>query len=632
MNQWKFSSVGWSAWLVVCLCAPLVAQTPAESSPSGLATSNQSAASNAVTSNATALERRILTDFALRNTDPEEAQALLEGHKAEAEAALEFNALARATHYLAVLGHQLAQYEETEAMLDRVLLSYRQRFSAHDRGLLELWQGRLWYRQGDMERAEARFSALEEEFQGQDLLADIYLNQGVLAHAKGLFDESVAKGLAALRLFEAQGDIEGQIMAHKDLGIDYLRIDDLDSSLFHFEAGKALLEQSEDVHVAMELSANMGITLQEMGDLEGALGAYEWTFESAKTLNRPLTQAQSLLNIGTIYSNDYKDFEQAIDYYQRSLVISEANEMDYGVMLNHMNIGVALGGLGRSDEALAAFDRAYEMAVAMDRPNETQFLLGQKAEVLAEAGRYQEAYETTEAQKAIAETIFNERRDRAIADLRVEYETELKEQALALAEARNEQQSQWIRFLWALIALVLALGAVGGGFLIYRNRALKELYERNIELVDAFYGAQARAQSGTEAETDPLKALFDRLLVLIEKEGLFKDEQLSLAVLARQAQSNEKYVSQAISRYANMNFANFINYYRINEAKKLLRAADEKAGVTDVMLECGFSHKSTFYAAFKKFTGMTPTQFRAVAQQESARAVQSPQNIGISIQ
>ncbi len=614
MHRWAVQGVRWSAWMAVCLCAQLWAQAP----------SNDNAPSGGGVSSANPLQGMIQSAYELRNTDPKAAQAQLSAYQTEAEAARDFDALATSTHYLAVLGHQFSEYQETEAMLDRVLLSHRQRFSAEQRGTLELWQGRSWYRLGDRDRAESRFKALEEEFQGQALLADVYLSQAVLAHAQGLFDESVSKGLQALRLFEAQGNISGQIQAHKDLGIDYLRIDDLESSLFHFEAGKALLEQSQDVFVAVVLSANMGITLQQMGDLEGALGAYEWTFESAKTLNRPLTQAQSLLNIGTIYSNDYKDFEQAIDYYQRSLAISEANQLDYGVMLNHMNIGVALGGLGRSDEALASFDRAYDMAVAMDRPNEIQFLLGQKAEVLAEAGRYQEAYETTEAQKAIAETIFNERRDRAIADLRVQYETELKEQALVLAEARNEQQSQWITFLWALIALVLALGAVGGGFLIYRNRALKELYERNIELVDAFYGAQARAQADSEAEVDPLKDLFDRLLALIEKEALFKDEQLSLAFLARQAQSNEKYVSQAISRYANMNFANFINYYRINEAKKLLRTADEKVGVTDVMLECGFSHKSTFYAAFKKFTGMTPTQFRTVAQQEGARLASAP--------
>ncbi|HEY7906195.1 MAG TPA: helix-turn-helix domain-containing protein, partial [Wenzhouxiangella sp.] len=504
----------------------------------------------------------------------------------------------------------------------------RQQFEPSERGTLELWQGRLWYRLGNVERAQTRYRALEQEFQGEPLLADVLLSQSVLAHSQGIYDESVAKGLEALRLYEAQGNVNGQIQAHKDLGIDYLRIDDLESSLFHFEAGKALLEQSEDVFVAVVLSANMGITLQKLGDLEGAMDAYEWTYDSAVVLNQPLTQAQSLLNIGTIYSNDLGNEPQAIDYYQRSLDISQANELSYGVMLNHMNMGVSFGAMDRTDEALAAFDQAMALAVELERPNERRHLLGEKTKVLANAGRYEEAFATSQAQKEIAETLFNESRDRAIADLRVEYETELAEQALALAQARNEQQSQWIRFLWVVVALLVALVGMGGGFLLYRNRSLRELYERNVELLDQFYGAEGRQSLGEDADQDPMKGLFDRLLVMLEKEALFKDEQLSLTGLARQAQSNEKYISQAISRYANMNFANFINYYRINEAKKLLRSADDKVGITDVMLECGFSHKSTFYAAFKKFTGMTPTQFRAVAEQESSRVSPKSENIG----
>lgn len=566
--------------------------------------------------------------FSQRNTDPLAVQAQLLALKAQAEADSDIRAIALATHYLAVLGHHFAEYTQTEAMVDAALLAYRQQLEPSERGTLELWQGHLWYRLGNAERAQTRFRALEQEFRGEPLLADVLLSQSVLAHAQGIYDESVAKGLAALRLYEAQGNINGQIQAHKDLGIDYLAINDLESSLFHFEAGKALLEQSEDVFVAVVLSANMGITLQRLGDLEGAMDAYKWTHDSAVVLNRPLTQAQSLLNIGTMYNRDLKDDRQAIDYYQRSLAISEAHGLSFGVMLNHLNIGVSLGALGQTDEALASFDRAFVVADQLDRPNERQALLGQKAEVLAKAGRYQEAFEASQAQKEIAETLFNESRDRAIADLRVEYETELAEQALALAQAKNAQQSQWIRFLWVVVALLVALVGMGGGFLLYRNRSLRELYERNVELLDQFYGAEGRQSLGEDADQDPMKGLFDRLLAMLETDALFKDEQLSLTGLARQAQSNEKYISQAISRYANMNFANFINFYRINEAKKLLRSADDKLGITDVMLECGFSHKSTFYAAFKKFTGMTPTQFRAVAQQESSRVSPKSENIG----
>lgn len=568
--------------------------------------------------------------FASRHKDLNQAHQDLTALREQAELAEQYQALALAANYQAATGHLLSLYEETEAMLDRVLLQYRPRFETVARGRLELMQARMWRRLEQLDKASARLEALKVEFQDQDnaLLAHIFLVQNEIAHLRGDFDQAIAAGLAAVRLMAEAGDIDGLIQAHKSLGVDYMRVDDLESSLFHYEQGEALLPQSKDIYIAMGFYANMGITLQALGDLDRALEAYQSTYESAVAAGRVLTQAQSLLNIATIYSNDYKDYERAIEYYRRSMEISEANDLTYGVMLNHLNIAVALGGLGRADEAIESFNRAKDMAEALDRPNEKRFILMQKSEVLAESGRFEEAYATKLEENELAEQLFNENRDRTIADLRVEYETEIAQQALALAEAKNEQQTQWIRSLSVLIVLLGLLLVSVAGFLGYRNRSLERLYRRNIELLEVYQARrEARSAPTDNATDDPLKALFERLQTLIEIDALFKDEGLTLATLARQVQSNEKYVSNAISRFTDMNFATFINYYRIQEAKKLLRDDGPNVSITGVMLECGFGHKSTFYSAFKKFTGMTPTQFRAVALKEAVELRSRPQDM-----
>ena len=547
-----------------------------------------------------------------------------------------YQALGLAAGYQAHIGLLLALFTETEAMLDEVLLRHRHRLSPVARGDLELLQANAWRRLEQLDRASARLAALESEFEGQDsgLLARILLAQNDIAHLQGNFDQAVAKGLSALRLMEAQDDVDGLIRAHKSLGVDFLRLDDLESSLFHFEQGQALLERSSDPDVAMDLYANMGITLQAMGQLDRAREAYQSTYDSAVAAGRVLTQAQSLLNIATMYSRAglSTDYESAIDYYQRSLDISLAHGLDYGVMLNHLNIGVALSGLGRVDEALMSFEQARVLAETLGRPNEMRHILGQISEVLAKADRYQEAYERKLEEIELSVQLFNERRDRAVADLRVEYEVERKDQALALAEARNLQQTQRIQALVVLSLMLALLLLVGGGFLFYRNRSLEQLYQRNVELLEAFQARKAdrSSRAGSADHADPLQVLYERLQHLIETEALYKNEGLTLAGLAKEAHSNEKYVSNAISRFAQTNFSNFINYYRIQEAKRLLRSPQLQSSITDAMLECGFGHKSTFYAAFKKFTGMTPTQFRAVAVKEAAELRHNPSTPEVS--
>jgi AraC-like DNA-binding protein len=58
-----------------------------------------------------------------------------------------------------------------------------------------------------------------------------------------------------------------------------------------------------------------------------------------------------------------------------------------------------------------------------------------------------------------------------------------------------------------------------------------------------------------------------------------------------------------------MNFYEFINNYRIKEAKEILKT-DKEQTISDVFLAVGFNSKSVFNTFFKKNTGMTPSEFR----------------------
>ena len=66
-----------------------------------------------------------------------------------------------------------------------------------------------------------------------------------------------------------------------------------------------------------------------------------------------------------------------------------------------------------------------------------------------------------------------------------------------------------------------------------------------------------------------------------------------------------------MNTYAGSNFSDYINSYRVEEAKKLLADTTfDNYTIVAVGLECGFNSKSTFYNAFKKFTGVTPTVYK----------------------
>lgn len=63
-----------------------------------------------------------------------------------------------------------------------------------------------------------------------------------------------------------------------------------------------------------------------------------------------------------------------------------------------------------------------------------------------------------------------------------------------------------------------------------------------------------------------------------------------------------------------INFYEFVDRYRIEEAKRMFVSEElKKNTTTDIYLAAGFNSKSVFYTFFKKFEGVTPSQFRQTA-------------------
>lgn len=94
----------------------------------------------------------------------------------------------------------------------------------------------------------------------------------------------------------------------------------------------------------------------------------------------------------------------------------------------------------------------------------------------------------------------------------------------------------------------------------------------------------------------------------------YLDPYLSLESLSDELGKSTSNLSKLMNTYAGSNFSDYINGYRVDEAKKLL--ADKSFDtytIVAVGLECGFNSKSTFYTSFKKFTGVTPAIYRKEA-------------------
>lgn len=117
-----------------------------------------------------------------------------------------------------------------------------------------------------------------------------------------------------------------------------------------------------------------------------------------------------------------------------------------------------------------------------------------------------------------------------------------------------------------------------------------------------------KAYERSALTADHLAGIAKRLTSAINDDNAHLDPELTLAKLSAIVREPSQYISQTLSQHLGTTFFDFINNARINSAKHMLEETNQS--VLDVALATGFNSRSSFYKAFNKFTGLTPSQYR----------------------
>ncbi|MFB5649384.1 helix-turn-helix domain-containing protein [Leptospira wolffii] len=120
---------------------------------------------------------------------------------------------------------------------------------------------------------------------------------------------------------------------------------------------------------------------------------------------------------------------------------------------------------------------------------------------------------------------------------------------------------------------------------------------------------QQKRYERTQLDGLDLDSVHTRLKELLELDRIYREETLKIQDLASKLLISPHQLSRILNETYGKNFNEFLNSYRVEEAKDLLLREKERT-VLSVAYEVGFNTKSTFNAQFLKITGMTPLEWR----------------------
>ncbi len=300
---------------------------------------------------------------------------------------------------------------------------------------------------------------------------------------------------------------------------------------------------------------NIGLIHYEQQDYELALQFYQEALATYRLFNQRNSTAGALSNIGSVYydmgryqqadsvfnqalgiyqeeENYYglgvsysnlgdisaaeKDYFQALSYYQQSLDVSRNTDDRHGIAASLYRIGKTYRQRQRYSEAEQHLKEAVEVAEGINDQKQLQDIYLELKEVEVARGNHQRAIAYYEQHIAVKDSLFNEEKARQLAELQTVYETQQKEQEIALQSQRIETLHQEARadnlLRNGLIFVIVVLGALA--YLVVSRQRIRIKKNKEVHLAQ---------QALTHVELENMKLKEEELA----RELSFKSKELT---------------------------------------------------------------------------------------------------------
>lgn len=166
--------------------------------------------------------------------------------------------------------------------------------------------------------------------------------------------------------------------------------------------------------------------------------------------------------------------------------------------------------------------------------------------------------------------------------------------------------------IWFLPTFAIVVGL----FFLFANA----LVFKGLQQPEIFAGLEQKGigrYSNSTLTANEKENIKSRLVDIVENGKAYLELDLNLEELSAKVGIQPKKISQVLNESFGQNYYDFINSYRIEEAKRILSGSpDPKLTVLEVLYKVGFNSKSSFNTVFREKTGTTPSSFRKDALQK----------------
>lgn len=513
----------------------------------------------------------------------------------------------------------------------------------------------------DMILKQKNYEDMYEFFRGID--SDVLLKRGNMYMSNRKYDSALTCFSIVYNRYDLPNSREEKtllIEASNKLGAVYYNFYNYKKALDFFIKGLNLCEEIGFDEYKTRLYNNIGNVYVAFGDSEQAKLFYEksysiavknkqWDivgtilgnligatcdlqlYDDAKALIKEVNKLglkkdyhsrhSNLTNMGTIYA-EMPRYDSALYFFKRSAEIDSLQLLDSKLMcISLYNIANTYKSIEQYDSAVIYIQRGIHIAEAIEAFEILQNNYSLMAEVCEKRGDFKAALYYKNKYSSIYDSLFNLQEYGKIKDIQFLYDMEKTEQQITILNNEKKAQSLIIKIILSAFVVISILLIV----LYIQKRKLSQtyidLFNRNREIVSIENANKVQIPEQTHKSKykvineDLRKQLEVKIAEIFGDAAFIYNPDASLEGMVKITNSNTTYISQIINEKYDKNFNTILNELRIKEARRLLTDRNySNYTIEAIAMKVGFKSKTTFNPIFKKFTGITPSQYQKIAK------------------
>lgn len=368
----------------------------------------------------------------------------------------------------------------------------------------------------------------------------------LVLNREGRYNEALKLTQESLAIAKNLNELRSLTTSYNNLANEYSYLGNLKLAAFNYLQGLKYAQQLKDLNLLQKLSNNLASVFLELKETNKSFNYAKRSLDYARKMGDPKAIASSLVNISNCetYRKNYKKAEEyllelislsrklddityTLDAYINLGHIATEQKNYSKALLQFLKAEEILGkekipdyqlyvgwGLAQSHFYLGSYKQAnkfllesIEVAKSIQALNELRQLYELGADINEKLNNSFLALAYLKKFKTLNDSLINEETQENIHKLEIEYQTSLKEKAIAeqkLTIAQNnielQQKNLWITF--AILAIMILVFAIAFVYLVYKNKqkAIKERMillekDRQLQVLEAMMAGEEKERS-----------------------------------------------------------------------------------------------------------------------------------------